>query len=99
MPDHADHARSRLDARIRQARRSGGRAPLPLDAADAAFRALVTGPRPLALNPGRLAAGLPDRMMPLGELRALLLHPSTPGRGRDAGAAPRRRVPVSGLAR
>jgi len=48
-----------------------------LDAAEAAFRALITGPRPLALNPGRLAAGLPDRLMPLGELRALLLHPAT----------------------
>src|SRR5258708_14037921 len=50
--------------------------PGPLDAAEAAFRALVTGPRPLALNPGRLAAGLPGRQMPLDELRALLLHPS-----------------------
>jgi hypothetical protein len=51
--------------------------PGPLDAAEAAFRALITGPRPLAVNPGRLAAGLPDRLMPLGELRALLLHPAT----------------------
>ncbi len=31
----------------------------PLDSADAAFRALVTGPRPLALNPARLAPGCP----------------------------------------
>jgi len=54
-----------------------GGGPGPLDAAEAAFRALTTGPRPLALNPGRLAAGLPDRLMPLGELRALLLHPAT----------------------
>ncbi len=49
----------------------------PLDAADAAFRLLTTGPRPLALNPARVAGGLPDRMMPLSELKALLLHPAT----------------------
>src|SRR5262245_9831428 len=49
----------------------------PLDTADAAFRALTTGPAPLAVNPARLASGLPDRMIPLGELRALLLHPAT----------------------
>ncbi|HEY7146970.1 MAG TPA: hypothetical protein VH637_22215 [Streptosporangiaceae bacterium] len=49
----------------------------PLDSADAAFRLLTTGPRPLALNPARLAPGLPDRQVPLGELRALLLHPAT----------------------
>src|SRR6266571_119431 len=57
----------------------------PLDAADAAFRALTTGPRPLALNPARLAPGLPDRQVPLGELKALLLHPAT-------GAAARNKV-------
>lgn len=49
----------------------------PLDAADAAFRLLTTGPRPLALNPARIAGGLPDRMMPLSEMKALLLHPAT----------------------
>jgi hypothetical protein len=49
----------------------------PFGAADAAFRLLTTGPRPLALNPARLARGLPDRLMPLSELRALLLHPAT----------------------
>jgi DNA-directed RNA polymerase specialized sigma24 family protein len=55
----------------------------PLDSADAAFRALVTGPRPLALNPARLAGGLPDRDVPLDELKALLLHPSTGGQARN----------------
>jgi hypothetical protein len=50
--------------------------PGALDAADAAFAFLVTGPRPLALNPARCWPGLPDRMVPLGELKALLLHPS-----------------------
>ena len=55
----------------------------PLDAADAAFRALVTGPRPLALNPARLAPGMPDRQVPLDELKALLLHPATSGAARN----------------
>ncbi len=58
--------------------------PGPLDAAEAAFRALITGPRPLAVIPGRLAAGLPDRLMPLGELRALLLHPATSPAARNS---------------
>jgi hypothetical protein len=55
----------------------------PLDSADAAFRVLVTGPRPLALNPARLVPGLPDRDVPLDELRAMLLHPATSGRARN----------------
>jgi len=62
--------------------RGGGSGPL--DAAEAAFRTLTTGPRPLAVNPGRLAAGLPNRLMPLGELRALLLHPATSPAGRNS---------------
>lgn len=55
----------------------------PFDTADSAFHALTTGPHPLALNPARLAAGLPDRMMPLSELRALLLHPATSSAARN----------------
>lgn len=55
----------------------------PLDSADTAFRLLTTGPRPLALNPARLAPGLPDRQVPLGELRALLLHPSASAAARN----------------
>jgi hypothetical protein len=73
---HDDPARTCPDT-ARSPARAGGGGPGPLDAAEAAFRALTTGPRPLALNPGRLAAGLPDRTMPLGEMRALLLHPAT----------------------
>jgi hypothetical protein len=49
----------------------------PLDALDAAFRLLAAGPRPLALHASRLAAGLPDRPVPVTELRVLLLHPAT----------------------
>jgi hypothetical protein len=56
-----------------------------LDAADAAFRLLTAGPRPLAVHASRLAAGLPDRPVPLDELRVLLLHPAT-------GACARNRV-------
>ncbi len=55
----------------------------PLDAADAAFRALTTGPRPLALNPADITPGLPNRLVPLGELKALLLHPATPATARN----------------
>ena len=49
----------------------GGATPSPLDCADAAFRALTTGPQPLALHAASLAA-LPARLVPLDELRALL---------------------------
>lgn len=60
-----------------------GRGLGPLDSADAAFRALATGPRPLTLNPARLAPGLPDRDVPLDELKALLLHPATSSTARN----------------
>jgi hypothetical protein len=58
-------------------------APEPFDAADTAFRLLCAGPQPLALHASRVAAGLPDRPVPLDELRALLLHPSTSTRARN----------------
>src|SRR4029077_5457512 len=57
--------------------------PEPFDAADAAFRLLCAGPQPLALHASRVAAGLPDRPVPLDELRVLLLHPSTSARVRN----------------
>jgi hypothetical protein len=80
-----DHDRSDIPFRRSTAGRAGpgGFRLSPLDAADAVFRALTTGPRPLALNPGRLAPGLPDRPVPLCELRALLLHPATSGTARN----------------
>ena len=59
-------------------------APEPFDAADAAFRLLCAGPQPLALHAAEVAAGLPDRPVPLDELRVLLLHPSTSARARNA---------------
>jgi hypothetical protein len=54
-----------------------------LDAVDSAFRLLTAGPRPLAVHASRLAAGLPDRLVPLDELRVLLLHPSAGPRARN----------------
>src|SRR5215471_13456919 len=54
-----------------------------LDAADAAFRLLTAGPWPLAVHASRLAAGLPDRPVPLDELRVLLLHPATTATARN----------------
>jgi hypothetical protein len=58
-------------------------APGPFDAAEAAFRLLCTGPQPLALHASKVSAGLPDRPVPLDELRVLLLHPSTGARARN----------------
>jgi hypothetical protein len=54
-----------------------------LDAAESVFRLLTTGPEPLALHASRYAAGLPDRPVPLDELRVLLLHPATSTRARN----------------
>ena len=55
-----------------------GRIPLgALDSVDTAFRLLATGPAPLAVHASRLAPGLPDRLVPLDELRVILLHPAT----------------------
>ena len=55
----------------------------PFDTLEHTFDLLVTGPRPLALD-GTGIAGLPDRLVPLGELKGRLLHPSTPFAVRDA---------------
>ena len=58
-------------------------APGFFDTAEAAFRLLCAGPQPLALHAAKVAAGLPDRPVPLNELRVLLLHPSTSSRTRN----------------
>ena len=55
----------------------------PFDTLEKTFDLLVTGPHPLALD-GTAFAGLPDRAVPLGELKAMLLHPSMPFSVRDA---------------
>lgn len=55
----------------------------PFDTLEAAFTALCTEASPLALEAGAVA-GLPRRTLPLTELRAVLLHPSTSHEVRDA---------------
>ncbi len=47
----------------------------PLEDVAGTLRLVVTGPKPLALRPGRLAPDLSDRLVPLDELTVLLLHP------------------------
>ena len=58
----------------------------PFDTLEDAFEALCAEPRPLALEAGAVA-GLPRRPIPLTELRAILLHPSTGYRVRNAAIA------------
>lgn len=55
----------------------------PFDTLETTFRTCCEAPRPLTLD-GRAVAALPDRMIPLDELRAILLHPATPYATRDA---------------
>lgn len=55
----------------------------PFDTLERTFDLLVRPPRPLALD-GTGIVGLPDRAVPLGELKGRLLHPSTPFGLRDA---------------
>jgi hypothetical protein len=55
----------------------------PLDAAQRAFDLLVCPPAPLALDCCGVA-GLPDRVVPLDELKAVLICDSTPRAVRDA---------------
>ncbi len=58
--------------------------PSPLDAVDSTFQALVSGPRPLAVDGARIGHGLPRRLVPLDELRVMLLHPSMSYAARNA---------------
>jgi hypothetical protein len=55
----------------------------PLDAADRAFNLLVQPPTHVGFD-GRSFAGLPDRILPLDELRTLLLARQTSVEIRDA---------------
>jgi hypothetical protein len=45
---------------------------------------LVTGPAPLSLDGAAVGYGLPRRLIPLDELRAIMLHPATGRAARDA---------------
>jgi hypothetical protein len=51
--------------------------PSPLDTLEDAFRLLTGGPSPLVLDGREVGRDLPARPIPLGELRSMLLHPST----------------------
>ena len=55
----------------------------PFDTLEETFRLLSDGPRPIALD-GSAIVGLPNREIPLRELRAMLLHPSVAFSVRDA---------------
>jgi hypothetical protein len=58
-----------------QPRGTGNGAVRPFDLLDRSFQLLVGEPAPLALD-GVAVDGLPDRPIPLDELRSMLLHPS-----------------------
>jgi hypothetical protein len=58
--------------------------PDPLDVLDTSFRLLVSGPAPLAIDGAALGHGLPARLIPLDQLRVLLLDRGTPYAARDA---------------
>jgi hypothetical protein len=55
----------------------------PFDTLQKTFELLVTGAHPLAFD-GNEIDGLPNRLIPLDELMAILLHPSTDYEVRDA---------------
>jgi hypothetical protein len=56
----------------------------PLDSADFAFRALTEGPEPLSVDGRRISKELPQRHIPLDELKRELLRASTSPAARDA---------------
>jgi len=60
------------------------RSASPLDSVDFAFRALTEGPAPLAVNGRRISNELPQRRIPLDELKQVLLRASTSPTVRDA---------------
>lgn len=60
----------------------GLRDPLPLESARTSFALLVAGPSPLALD-GRRFSGLPNRVVPLDEVRTRLMRRRCPTATRD----------------
>jgi hypothetical protein len=60
------------------------RSASPLDSVDFAFRALTEGPAPLAVNGRRISNELPQRRIPLDELKRVLLRASASPTVRDA---------------
>jgi hypothetical protein len=62
--------------RRRRKRRNAPEA-ISMHAVASAFGMLTTGPGPLSLDGAAVGHGLPRRPIPLNELRAILLRPST----------------------
>lgn len=58
--------------------------PTPLDIADSAFHALTNGPAPLAVHGAEISPYLPQRPIPVTELRRVLLDRRTSRYVRDA---------------
>jgi len=58
--------------------------PSPLRSADTAFRLLTRGPEPLSLDGKQIGGVLPPRLIPLDELKKLLLSPATDAATKDA---------------
>lgn len=56
----------------------------PLCAADAAFRLLTRGPTPLSLDGGQIGGVLPPRLIPLDELKKIMLSPAADAATKDA---------------
>ena len=66
-----------------QPRGTGNGAGRPFEVLDRSFQLLVCEPAPMALD-GFAVDGLPDRPIPLDELRSMLLHPSVGFDTRDS---------------
>ena len=79
----ATEAGEGVDSSGPAARTTSSSEPSPLDAVGSAFTALVSGPRPLAVDGAAIGAGLPARLLGLDEVRVLLLHPATGYETRD----------------
>ncbi|WP_034261855.1 hypothetical protein [Actinospica robiniae] len=57
---------------------------LPLNVIRRAFATQLAAPRPLALDGALLGAGLPARVLPLHEIKSLLMSPQTPAAAKRA---------------
>ena len=84
---HADPSRTgsrRRRAHRRRQRPTVTTAHTSLDSVASAFWLLTHGPDPLSVDGAEVGHGLPRRRIPLPQLRAMLLHPSTSRECRDA---------------
>lgn len=63
---------------------AGPQFPSPLRSAEAAFRILTRGEAPLAIDGEQIEGVLPPRLIPLDELKTILLSPRTDAATKDA---------------